>query len=157
MMLGSRTKLYLKSILVAGVIGLIGFIDMAAMASERFSNNGDGTVTDAKTGLMWAAHDNGIPIHWLDALAYCQKYSGGGYSDWRLPTLTELANLFDPQTTNRRGYHIIKLIDTSAQSLWASETRGFEAARFNFAYGQVFWLRQNYSGPTRALPVRNGR
>ena len=157
MMLGSRSKYILKNILVAGVIGLIGFLDIAVTASERFSNNGDGTVTDVKTGLMWAAKDNGIPINWPDALAYCQDYSGGGHTDWRLPTLAELASLFDSKSTNRRGYHITKLIDTSAQSLWASESRGFEAARFNFTYGQVFWLRQNYSGPTRVLPVRNGR
>ena len=32
------------------------------MASERFENHGDGTFTDTKTGLMWAAKDNGSPI-----------------------------------------------------------------------------------------------
>jgi len=157
MILCSRIKLILKSIVVVGVIGFIGFLDMSASASERFSNNGDGTVTDKKTGLMWASRDNGVPINWPDALAYCQDYSSGGHTDWRLPTLAELASLFDSQRTNRRGYHITIFIDTSAQSLWADDSRGFEAARFNFAYGQVFWLRQNYSGPTRVLPVRNGR
>jgi len=156
-MLDSRIKHFLQIIVVVGAIGLIGFPNMAAMASERFSDNGDGTVTDIETGLMWAEKDNGVPINWPDALAYCKDYSNDGHTDWRLPTLTELATLFDPQSTNRRGYHITKLIDTTAQSLWASETRGFEAARFNFTYGQVFWLRQNYSGPTRVLPVRNGK
>lgn len=95
-MLGSIMNFYLKSILVAGVIGLLGLFNMAVMASERFISNGDGTVTDAKTRLMWAANDNGIPIHWLDALAYCEDYKGGGHTDWRLPTLTELSSLFDP-------------------------------------------------------------
>jgi len=142
---------------VVGVFSLIGFLDMTAMASDRFSNNDDGTVTDVKTGLMWAATDNGIPINWPDALSYCQNYSSAGYTDWRLPTLAELVSLFETQYKNKRGYHITKLIDTSAQSLWASETRGFEAARFNFTYGKVYWLRQSYSGPTRVLPVRSSK
>ena len=126
------------------------------MASDRFLNNRDGTVTDTKTGLMWAAMENGIPINWQNSLLYCQNYSGGSHTDWRMPTLGELESLYDPGAKNKRGYHVTKLIETSAQSLWASETRGFEAARFNFTYGKVYWLRQTYSGPTRVLPMRSG-
>lgn len=140
-----------------GICALIGIFMTTALASDRFLNNNDGTVTDVKTGLMWAAKDNEIPINWSDAHAYCQNYTGGGHTDWRLPTLTELASLYDPKYKNKRGYNIPKLIVTSAQSLWALEARGMEAARFNFSYGQVYWLRQTYSGPTRALPVRSGK
>ena len=146
-----------KTIRVVYFFALINIFVITAIASDRFFNNSDGTVTDAKTGLMWAAKDNGIPINWPDALSYCQNYTGGGHTDWRLPTLSELANLYDPKYKNKRGYHVPKLIDTSAQSLWASETRGFEAARFNFTHGQVYWLRQPYSGPTRVLPVRSDK
>ena len=46
------------------VIVFIGFFVMPAMASDRFVDHGDGTVTDTKTGLMWAAKDNGSPINW---------------------------------------------------------------------------------------------
>ncbi len=157
MSVDSRIVFFQKNIMAVGFFVLIGFFVMTAMASDRFLNNGDGTITDAKTGLMWAAKDNGIPINWPDALSYCQDCSSGGHTDWRMPTLAELMSLYDSSVKNRRGYHIIKLIDTSAQSIWASETRGFEAARFNFTYGQVYWLRQYYSGPTRVLPVRSGR
>ncbi|MBT8349934.1 MAG: DUF1566 domain-containing protein [Deltaproteobacteria bacterium] len=153
----SRIVFFQKNIVAVGFFVLIGFFVMTAMASDRFLNNGNGTITDAKTGLMWAAKDNGIPINWPDALSYCQDCNSGGHTDWRMPTLAELMSLYDPSVKNKRGYHINKLIDTSAQSIWASETRGFEAARFNFTYGQVYWLRQYYSGPTRVLPVRSGR
>ena len=153
----SKISLTQKNIIAVGVFVFIGLFVISAMASDRYVDNRDGTVTDTKTGLMWAATDNGDPINWKDARSYCQNYSGGGHTDWRLPTLAELASLYNPKHKNKRGYNVPKLIDTSAQSLWASETRGFEAARFNFTYGQVFWLRQNYSGPTRVLPVRNGR
>ena len=143
-------------IVVVCLFVLNGIFIIPAKASDRFKDLGNGTVTDTKTGLMWAATDNGIPINWPDALSYCQKYSGGGHTDWRMPTLAELESLYDFAAKNKRGYHVTKLIETSSQSLWASETRGFEAARFNFTYGKVYWLRQTYSGPTRVLPVRNG-
>ena len=138
-----------------GLIVLIGFFTMTAVALERFLDNGDGTVTDTKTGLMWAAKDNGSPVNWSNAHSYCQNYGGGGHSDWRMPTLAELASLYDPENINRGGYHLNRLIDTSAQSCWAAETRGFKASRFNFTYGREYWIRQSYSGPTRVLPVRN--
>ena len=152
-----RTLLIHKNIMVACVLIFLSFSVMPTMASDRFVDSGDGTVTDTITGLMWAASDNGIPISWQNGLKYCQNYSGGGHTDWRMPTLAELESLYDPGAKNKRGYHVTKLIETSAQSLWASDTRGFEAARFNFTYGTVYWLRKTYSGPTRVLPVRTGK
>lgn len=147
-----------KKIIVAiDLFVLVGFFVMPAMASDRFVNHANGTVTDTKTSLMWAAKDNGSPINWDNGIQYCQNYSGGGLTDWRMPTLAELKSLYDPGAENKRGYHVTKLIETSSQSLWASETRGFEAARFNFTFGKVYWLRKTYSGPTRVLPVRIGR
>ena len=151
----SRILLSQKIIVMVGFFVLIGFFVIPAMALDSFVNNGDGTVTDTKTGLMWSVKDNGSPINWPDALFYCQNFSGGGHTDWRMPTLAELASLYDPGVKNKRGYHVTKIIDTSAQTCWASETRGHEAARFNFTYGQEYWLRQAYSGPTRVLPVRS--
>lgn len=156
MMVYSRIFLSQKIIVTVCFFLLTGIFIMSAMASDRFTDLGNGNVTDTKTGLMWAANDNEIPINWPDALSYCQNYSLGGHTDWRMPTLSELESLYDPGAKNKRGYHVTKLIETSAQSLWASETRGFEAARFNFTYGKVYWLRQTYSGPTRVLPVRSG-
>jgi len=103
---------------------------------------------------MWAAKDNGVPINWMDAKSYCSKFNVGGYIDWRIPNLAELSSLYEPKETNKHGYHISHLIETTAASCWASETQGDKAARFNFTYGTVYWLRKPYSGPTRVLPVR---
>jgi len=33
---------------------------------------------------MWAAKDNGRPINWHNGIQYCQNYSGGGLTDWRM-------------------------------------------------------------------------
>lgn len=141
-------------LLLIGFFVLLGCFVLPAMALDRFVNNGDGTVTDNNTSLMWASEDNGTPINWMNAQLYCKAYSGGGYTDWRMPTLDELASLYEPEENNKYGYHISKLIETTASSCWASETDGDKAARFNFTYGTVYWLRQPYSGPTRVLPVR---
>jgi len=105
-----------KIIVSAGFFVLVGFFVMPAMALDRFINHGDGTVTDTITGLMWAAKDNGSHINWQNARSYCQNYRGGGHADWRMPTIVELAGLYDPKEKNKRGYHVTKLIGTSAAS-----------------------------------------
>jgi hypothetical protein len=155
MKIDRRFILAQKTILAIGLFVLLGLICMPAIAADRFVNNEDGTVTDTETGLMWAAKDNGDPINWQGAGTYCLNYSGGGHTDWRMPTLAELASLYDPDVKNKHGYHLTNHIDTSAESCWSSDTRGFEAARYNFTYGQEYWLRQSYSGPSRVLPVRD--
>jgi hypothetical protein len=139
------------------MVALIGFFVISAMASERFVNNSDGTVTDAHTGLMWAAQDNGRLVNWQTARSCSLIYRGGGHTDWRMPTIDELASLFDPDEKNELGYHVNKFIDISAASFWASETVDYKAARFNFTYGEVYWLRKSFSGPSRVLPVRNAK
>ena len=60
-----------------------------------FVDNGDGTVTDNATGLMWAQDDNGEAIDWEDALAYAEDATIAGYDDWRLPNTKELQSIAD--------------------------------------------------------------
>ena len=125
------------------------------ITSQRSMDNGDKSITDNQTGLMWISKDNGFPINWFDAVKYCEKLKLGGYFDWRMPTLAELRSLFNPNEKNQNGYHLNKLITTTAQSCWSSETYGNSAGRFNFTHGKEYWLRKSYSGPTRVLAVRN--
>ncbi|MCL6583859.1 MAG: DUF1566 domain-containing protein [bacterium] len=56
--------------------------------------NGDGTVSDVASGLMWQQETVG-PMSWEEALRYCEGLALGGYSDWRLPTVNELQFLVD--------------------------------------------------------------
>lgn len=121
----------------------------------RFKNNGDGTVTDAQTGLMWAASDNGRDINWADAREYCRTYSGGGHTGWRMPTQDELAGLYDKEEAG--PYHITPLIKLSKCCPWAMETQGSEAAHFSFGDGYRYLGSQFGSLEDRVLPVRNGK
>ncbi len=123
----------------------------------------NGTVKDTKTGLMWAAKDNGEPINWKDGKKYCEDYKGGGYTDWRLPTLDDLASIYDSEngytTDCYKEYKVYtnKLIHISCWALWASETRGSEAAYFGFYVGRRNWSPQSGSVRYRVLPVRGGK
>ena len=68
---------------------------------ERFTDNGDGTVTDNQTGLMWAKDaDSGAQVSWWDAKTYAFNEDAGGHSDWRLPEIWELYTLVDEREGN---------------------------------------------------------
>jgi hypothetical protein len=63
-----------------------------------FADNGDGTVSDSATGLMWAQDDSGQGMDWEAALAWVQEMNAAnylGYNDWRLPNAKELQSLVD--------------------------------------------------------------
>ncbi len=62
---------------------------------NAFVDNGDETITDEATGLMWARSDDGKELDWVDALAYAEASELGGYDDWRLPNVKELQSIVD--------------------------------------------------------------
>ena len=62
---------------------------------NEFVDNGNGTITDNATGLMWMQDDSGIAMNWEDALSYAEKFSYAGYDDWRLPNVKELQSIVD--------------------------------------------------------------
>jgi len=128
----------------------------------RFIAKDNGTVLDTKTGLTWAANDNGSDINWKDAKNYCKNYRGGGFTDWRLPTQDELAELYDVAKIYKSdcGYnvHLTELIHLTCTWIWASETRGSGASYFNFNLGhRRQWHYQSHEIFFRALPVRSGK
>lgn len=61
-----------------------------------FIDNGDGTITDRNTHLMWQAEDDNLSYAWDNAGAYCSSLMLGGYmGDWRLPSVKELMGIAD--------------------------------------------------------------
>ncbi|MBF0607862.1 MAG: DUF1566 domain-containing protein [Magnetococcales bacterium] len=62
---------------------------------ERFVDNGDQTITDTSTRLLWTKNANLVGYKtWQEAL-YMNKgtFENFGYTDWRLPTIQELYSL----------------------------------------------------------------
>jgi hypothetical protein len=67
----------------------------------RFTNNGDGTVTDNNTKLMWSKNANLCGwTSWWEAVSFCESSTLGDHSDWCLPSLSELNSLIDRSHLN---------------------------------------------------------
>ncbi len=122
---------------------------------DRFIGYDDGTVLDTKTNLMWAAKDNGSDINWPDAKFYCEKYKGGGYADWRMPTQDEMEALYDKSVVGNNNYHLTAMITLTASCFWSSETRRNAAFYFHFRTGARHLTHQSNSVSGRVLPVRS--
>jgi hypothetical protein len=169
---------YINKIILASAFfvlmafGSIVFAQAAEEANEiaregRFIAYENGTVLDTKTGLLWAAKDDGKGMDEQDAKAYFENYQGGGYTDWRMPTVDELEAIYDHRTQNKRGYHVTKLIDITGDWVWCSEgpdsvtifnfKDGSRALAFFEGPGSGTWYstEESLSAANRALPVRD--
>lgn len=60
-----------------------------------FRDNGDGTISDLNTGLMWQKVPSSSGFTWEEAMDYCDSLELAGYDDWRSPSLKELFSLSD--------------------------------------------------------------
>jgi len=70
------------------------------------ADNGDKTITDRATGLMWSAADSGKGMNWEEALAWVQKKNQEkylGHGDWRLPSVKELQSIVDYDRSPANG------------------------------------------------------
>lgn len=63
--------------------------------AEWFVDNGDGTVRDVQSGLLWQKGYAPEQIAWWEAYVYCEALELGGRTDWRLPSRAELLTLVD--------------------------------------------------------------
>jgi hypothetical protein len=154
----------LSNILVM-IIGML-LISASAMAGDRFTDNGDGTVTDHQLGVMWAQTDNQGDIDWKQAnlwVKYTFPYTiKAQYDDWRLPTLEELQSLYVHDKKNKgfetdcgQWVKIVPAIKLSCGWVWTSETSAIQAYLFNFNRGYHYSARMVHNKAYRALPVRD--
>ncbi len=62
---------------------------------NEFTINGDETISDNATGLMWMKGDDGAGLNWEEALVFAEGSEYAGYTDWRLPSIKELQSIVD--------------------------------------------------------------
>ena len=131
--------------------------------NPRFTDNGDGTVTDNLTGLIWLKDANCFGQRtWNQALSDCNGLSdgtcgltdGSNASDWRLPNLYELRSLihigyYDPALPNTTGTDqgaegdpFTNITNTFDYNHWTSTT-----VELSTSYA---WYVTIYSGATQA-------
>lgn len=121
--------------------------------SRSYTDNGDGTVTDNKTGLMWekisddgGIHDKDTTYSWTDAIgvkiATLNSASFAGYTDWRLPSSFELQSLVSYGTINPSVASAFNaacvpscsVSTCSCTALWAYWSSTLDAYRSDFAW-----------------------
>lgn len=144
--------------------------------ASRFADNGDGTLTDHATGLMWMKLDTwqelGRLVSWHQGQEFAREKNAGkfaGYGDWRFPTASEAKSLFDPDVSNtdREGceVHINLMFPKGCgYTTWTSETRGAKSALgYDYRADYEYWLAKENDGFPSAVrltryvaPVRTG-
>lgn len=109
-----------------------------ATPSARFVNNGDGTITDSNTDLMWKQCLEGLAgdecelgealaLNWAEALLYLpelNKEGDKGYMDWRMPNIRELSTLVETQCMNP-SINTEVFPGTPATQVWTSSPYQF--------------------------------
>jgi hypothetical protein len=92
-----------------------------------FKDNGDGTVTDNNTGLMWQQVPSPDGFSWEEAIEYCNELELGGHDDWRIPTLKELFAISDFS----KGWPYL-------------DTNYFSLATDHLGKDEQFWCAEDY-------------
>jgi len=116
----------------------------AAWPVTRFIDNGDQTVTDTLTGLMWQKNPNAIPkSNWSQALSLCDSSPVASYTDWRMPNLREMLSLID-------YYYYSLAVDTTAFPLLDGDDTIYWTSTSNIADGVYAWCVDLDTGETAA-------
>jgi Protein of unknown function (DUF1566) len=95
--------------------------------APRYQDNGDGTVTDLVTALMWQ-QDPGEKMTYDEAVAGTDSFDLAGYNDWRLPTIKELYSLILFDGTD---------VSACPNGDTCSVTPFIDTRYFNFSYGDT--------------------
>jgi len=155
--LGTTAVIMVAAILIGAFITAKSATAGETGKDGRFIAHDNGTVLDTSTNLMWAAKDNGSDINWTNAKSYCRNYRAGGYTDWRMPTQTELAGLYDGSIKGHNGYKLTTLITLTACCPWTSDVIRSNAICVNFINDGRRLTPQSTASGARALPVRSGK
>jgi hypothetical protein len=140
---------------------------------NQFSDNGNGTISDNATGLVWSQADSASGMNWSDALVYCEGSSAAGFDDWRLPNAKELQSIVDysrsPATSNSAAIDPIFSVtsitneagETDYPFYWSGTTHADSSGRGSFAayvsFGKALgymnsWVDVHGAGAQRSDP-----
>ncbi len=169
-----RKKLLIFIIILALV--LIFAFSRTRAVEKRFIDNGDGTITDTQTGLMWAKNSSPGDLTWQDAETYCKTppIASYKYTDWPMPTIEELKTLY---RKDFEGYEadcglkvrIDPIFEVTCVWIWSSDlpetpsfskdgkerkVRSVMAYVFDLGRGYKYADRMVKKKSKRALPVR---
>ncbi len=128
-------------------------------------DNGDGTINDRATGLVWSKAESSKTLNWQQALAHCQALTTAGHTDWRLPDAKELQSIVDyrraPAVTGTAAIDPVFKITNKESFFWTSTThldgpadiKGSRAVYVAFGRATGYMQMPPGSGPYRLLDV----
>ena len=130
------------------------------VGSNRFTDNGDGTISDAATGLMWVKDPIAAPgapfnatMNWADAITNCEGLDFAEHTDWRLPNAKELQSIVD-YGTSRPAIDGTYFPNTQSDIYWSSTTDAGSSGYawyVYFSYGYVSGYNKASSYYVRAV------
>src|SRR3990167_8299780 len=85
--------------------------------TKNFVDNGNGTITDSATGLMWQQKTPDQRFTFEEAEKYAAELSLAGFTDWRVPTVDELRSMVVYSRINPSCNPIFAL---NSSSYWSS-------------------------------------
>ena len=123
---------------------------------KRFKDNGDKTITDTKTGLMWMKKDSylhsGHWSNWFESIQHVRQLNEEGFAnhyDWQIPTIQQLITIYEEEKINSKvlGRGMIIHIDPifakrGSASLWTIEENG----NYN-AFGVILNTGEQFNSP----------
>ena len=135
---------------------------VATAPDGRYLINGDGTVTDGITGLMWKRCAEGlsgtdcatgsVETHrWQQALELAPLSNFAGYTDWRLPNIKELSSLVE-RRCHGPAINANMFPNTPSSRFWSASPDAYgssSAWNLLFNYGN-----DNYNSKSNAYHVR---
>ena len=137
---------------------------LATAPDSRFQDNGNGTVTDLATGLIWKQCAEGLSgagcasgraatFTWQEALQHAEAADFAGSSMWRLPNKNELASLVERRcyapAINERYFPSTPSSWFWSSSPYADYSRG--AWYVYFLYGNVYGNFKPFDGYVRLV------
>jgi len=152
-----------KIAVLVAVLVLFGTYAYAADCNSggRYEDNGNGTVTDCRTGLVWLQNaecintsnnitpNNQGQLSWSDAMKWvaglgngiCSLSDGSGAGDWRLPTKTEWMAMI-AYAFKTKGYSGPPLTNDAGTDKWGTGTSSFTSVQ------PFYWTSTTYLGNT---------
>lgn len=93
--------------------------------SFDFTDNGNGTVTDNVTELVWQQVPSELPYSWTKAQEFCEDLAFADSIDWRAPSLKELFSISDFKTgtpyIDEKYFVLADVSEIKQQQYWSSD------------------------------------
>jgi hypothetical protein len=170
MTLTSKTFIFISSLLLFSLLPNGAVADQVCKdyipdnaPDSRYFDHKDGTISDSYTGLMWKQCAEGrvhindcasgsVQVSWKEALEMADRETFAGYSDWRLPNLTELKSLVRNKCY-KPSINMTYFVNSSMGNIWSSSTARnvTEALVVNLEHGEVYIVNRNIEKRVRLV------